>query len=222
MIKIYLQRLILKTGYCIRGFHHIYLKKSNHPYVIEFIGLGGKTFLLKKLSKRLNLTRVKPNFLNLDSKIGFDSGVESFLRSFHGLLLGRDNFYSIYNSVLEKLVILNKYVNYKQFWDEGIVKKNIRDILELYEIDQESVIKFIKNFVFIVVLPESTLLIADRYSKRDNTEVTEEFIEEIESKKQCIVKFVEILETHGLNYTVVSGSDFSSNLELIENFLMRV
>lgn len=219
MIKIYFQRLVLKAGYSVRGFHHIYLRKSINPYLIEFIGLGGKTFLLKKLSKRLNLKRVKPNFLKLDSKISFDNGVDKFLKAIHGLLIGRDNLYAVYNSLLEKLVILNKYIDYDQFWDEGMVKGSISYILELYDLDPESIIQFISNFVFIVVLPESRLLIAERYSKRDNLKITKDFIETIDFRKQLILRFVEILETHGVHHIIVSGVNTTYDIELIENFL---
>jgi hypothetical protein len=48
--KIYIEHWILKYGYKIEDYHHIYLMDSDEPRVFEFIGLTGKTYTLKRLS----------------------------------------------------------------------------------------------------------------------------------------------------------------------------
>jgi len=212
----WLKKIALKRGFFIKGYHPIYIQESQNSKIIEFIGLGGKTFLLKKTAKLIGLKKIKPNFSSYDQEIIV---YNDFLRAFHELSIEVNDHFKRYSQLLDTLTLLNKYRAFDQYWDEGIVKRNLNLILRMCESEPNSVIPFLKNIAFIVVLPKSNLLIAKRYTNRDGLKNIKSKIDWIEQYRMQVLDFLKILDKHAIEYILVDGEDVNRNLTQIKAFI---
>jgi deoxyadenosine/deoxycytidine kinase len=218
-IKSYIKHWIQKYGYRIEGYHHIYLMDSDEPRVFEFIGLAGKTHTLKRLSKEIGLMKIKPNYKDemlVTQKI---QDLDLFLK-LSQVLSKRTDFYQRFKQMFDKMILVNQYKDFNQFWDEGIIKSHIDIFLELYEDDPKITVKFLKRMAFIIVLPDDINIIKNRYLKRSGlADIGNGLADYINNSIRAVNAFIKILDDNMIDYIRVDTVDMNKDIVRIITFV---
>ena len=192
---------------------------SDEPRVFEFIGLAGKTYNLKRLSKEIGLMKTKPNYnvAMLDTQKIHD--LELFLK-LSQVLSKRTDFIHRFKEFFDKMIIVNQYRDFNQFWDEGIIKSHIDIFIELYKDSPKIIVNFLKRMAFIIVFPDDINLIRNRYLRRSgDADIGNELADYINKTLIAVNDFIEILDENMIDYIRVDGVDVNKDIIRIITFI---
>jgi len=214
-IKIFIKSIIQSFGFTIKGYHYIYLfkTKQQNNLIIEIIGLGGKTTLLKKILKSpINLNKIKPTYLEESIKFG-DFEILTLDKSLMNNLLNEamNSYNGYYRTIrmIEKIIIQDKYrLKGSIITDEGLIKENLELLILILEQENLDLSELFKNYRFIVLLPNLEEVI-DRYFKRNKTPDHKkvEFREYIIRQYKLTQKFISLLGPDSQKYVLVNDND---------------
>lgn len=225
LLKRYRLRNLIKSvferlGYKLVGFHYIYLRKVPSPCVVEFIGLAGKTHLLKHIVELNDFKRVKPivkhelNYNDLSDETKF---IISEIFSVNVELS-----YSTRLSLLNKLILFQNYNNFIQMWDEGFVKESLIFVLDLIDKFPNLMANFFAGHKFVIVLPPIDKIV-NRYYKRDKPLITYDKYYLLRSKmffqqKSSLESFIKFCIAYEIDHLVIQGED--SDIHSVKEFVL--
>jgi hypothetical protein len=210
-----------KLGYKITGYHHIYLKKSQPPSVVEFIGLAGKTYLLKNIVKSSDLKRVKP-IMNRDFDLNLIGDESKFIIK-EIFDLNTELSYETRLSLFTKLMLSQNYKDYCQLWDEGFVKEGLSFILALTDKFPHLMVSLFRDFKFVIVSPPLDKVV-NRYYNRDKPLIT--YAEYFDLNADSFLKKISYLESfihfcslNEIDHIVIQGED--QDVHAVKEFIFE-
>lgn len=229
IIKPVIIKALLFIGLTIRGHHYFYriILNSNKRYIVEIIGLGGKTTLLKELKKRrlFKLKKIKPNYSEIElrrEEISNQIVEKKLFYSAVKIVLESGSFYYQIQRILEKLILYSKYsTDFSIITDEGLIKGNLKLINGLVLRGDSSLKRYLSRFLFIILLPDIELVI-ERYINRNSTpsynkEKLRNYIYE-EYNNTSI--FLNYLESNHFPFILIKDND-SNSVDKVIDFLMK-
>lgn len=229
LVKKLLINAISAFGYSIRGFHPILILESDKPYIIELIGMGGKTYLYNKYSNAYKISKIKPT-IDSDSS-GSNQTFYSetiFLMKLlvRGLEEKRITTYRFWEAMF-KLLISDKYLQKgTQLWDEGLIKGSFSFFSEVALNEPKALKKCLSQFAFVIIKPEIEITYS-RYLKRYRNrlrflskEKKAEVFNRIYTNYQNLEVFENFLLINSIPYILLTTNE-KNTVEILNDFIMK-
>jgi len=224
-----IKNIIQSSGLTIKGHHFIYPLKTQtqNKYIIEIIGLGGKTTLLKKMSKSgLQLYKIKPNYLEENLKLR-DYGNQKHDKNLMMCLISEaiksnNSFYRVVR-IVEKLIVQTEYkLNVSFLTDEGLIKENLDLLVNVLKQDGIDIPELLKDYRFIVILPTIEQIVARYYKRKKTPEHKKAKFQEYLIKQQNLtLEFISYLNYDEDKFIILSDND-RLNIEKAMNFIHKI
>lgn len=209
-------------GLRISGFHPIYITKSKKPRVIEFIGMGGKTYYRDKYCESSKMKKIRPSFHYNDlnnNKLLILLPIVRFVSEIVEFHKSSSNFLKKIQLSIERIIIQEVYSDYSQFWDEGLIKLNIDLIGHLLVKDQDLLKELLKSYILVVILPPFEVVL-NRYQRRmTSSDFDGGFIDSLKVKYRIYEALIDFLFKTDCEYIFINGMDDKESLNKIHNFL---
>jgi len=221
-IKKQLVVLFEKFGLTIIRNQKFYYADENAK-LVEFVGYAGKSHILKKISRELNLTpsRGVLRFDSLDNN-EFKELIDIFPLLVKQIFLSHPHPFLKTFSLIKKSVILRNINNKSLFFDEGLIKEFLVQILDLSETEDDLVNSFLGKFKIVIIRADFEIAI-DRYISRDKPS-----IQELENGRKYLYyyvkqidRFKQYLENHKISYLEYNNNSDRIELGKIIDFILK-
>lgn len=220
----------------VRGFHNIYLISSKRKRVLEFIGYGGKTTLLKAYFKHekkrsSRLKKIKPTLDHLELKNSRKRVNKNYRLIIDQLTINIMDFYdSSYNyfESVQKLLIMDKYHDKGiQLWDEGIIKGSFNYFVDISKEKPHLLSNLLRNFSFVVVRPPIEVTY-NRYINRSkkkleflNLQAKKDLHSRILESYKNLDEFITFLDNFTISHIILNGVS-KVNLVELTHFINQI
>lgn len=209
LLKQFIKTVTSRFVYRVSAYHPIYIRKSMNPKIYEFIGLGGKTYVLKKIKKKLRKIRLRFDENLYKSSLNQTPSLSNLIFEIIEESKYHPGFHYFIFSALEKSLLQEQFIkNYDQFWDEGIIKQCLHFVIKIKRRNPEYLAELLNSHFFIFILPPQETIL-NRYSLREgivSVESKKKLGDYIHNKTNILNEFLEFLKIYNIPHYVLNDS----------------